>query len=84
MTGTTTCPCCQGNCATQSAWVIETANQTYWDGHFNDARGFTSKIADAVLFSRKQDAETVVSWMLREYLFAIRVAQHVWINGTHK
>jgi hypothetical protein len=67
-----------------SAWVIETANQSYWDGHYANSQGFSDKIDDAVLFSRRQDAEIVINWLLREYAFALRSAQHMWVNGTHK
>lgn len=83
MTNTTTCPCCQGNCAQQGAWVIETANQTYWDGHYTDSKAFSPKVEDAVLFSRREDADVVINWLLQSYAFAVRATYHLWVNGKH-
>ncbi len=84
MTNTKECPCCHADANSKSAWLIETANQTYWNGHYPDARAFTSRFGDAVLFTRKEDAELIIHWLLKEYSFAIRSAQHMWVNGEHK
>lgn len=79
------CPTClASDIATEFAYLIETANGTYWDGSYSSPRGFTNKHDDAIRFTRQSDAYKVIHWLMPEFAFALRVTQHGWSNGVHK
>lgn len=75
------CDGCGQQTMSEFAWLIETANGTYWDGKYTDSRSFSPKIDDAIRFTREQDAQSVIGWIFQSYSFAIRATQHGWING---
>jgi hypothetical protein len=77
-----TCDSCGADTSRECAWLIETPNSTYWDGHFLDGKGFTPKVADAVRFSRFQDAEAVKHWLLGTFAWTLRTAQHCWVDSV--
>jgi len=64
----------------EKAWLIETANQTYWMGRHTDNRGFTPKIDDAIRFSRREDAEVIIHWLMESHCCALRSAEHIWVS----
>lgn len=48
-------------------WVVEGAGSdapTYWDGHDAATPYFTPKIEDALQFSRCEDAQRAINWLL--------------------
>ena len=66
------------------AWVIEDtslANLQYWTGRGAD--GWSFDHADAMRFSRKEDAERALGWIVpaRHYT---RVAEHGWMTPNVK
>lgn len=65
----------------QVAWVIE-ADGAYWDGRHASAAGFDADPNNAVRFVRREDAERVKYWLLKDYAFALRTTEHVWMDGS--
>lgn len=76
------CDGCGQQTPNEFAWLIE-ADGSYFDGRYADSRGFTRDINSAIRFTRREDAETVKHWLLQVHSFALRTAQHGWINGEH-
>ena len=61
------------------AWVIETRSfrePQYWVG--KDIWSVQS--LDAMRFSRQQDAERAMNWMVPQSHFSMRVIEHGWIK----
>jgi hypothetical protein len=77
------CEGCGQQTLNEFAWLIE-GDANYWDGKYADSRGFTRDINNALRFARQQDAEAVKHWLLQAHSFALRTAQHGWINGERK
>lgn len=72
---------------TESAWLIETASGLYWTGKSTErGLGFSEKIDDALRLSRFQDAEVIKYHLIGidPYGFALRCAEHMWIDGLPK
>lgn len=65
----------------ETAWVIETANNTYWDGHGINREHFSEDHNRAIRFARFVDAEVVRCWLLERFKFALRCAEHVWVDS---
>lgn len=64
-------------------WLIETAQNTYWDGkQTGDDANFVAIANDAVRFARFEDAEVVRCWLLEKVNRAqrLRSAEHVFIG----
>jgi hypothetical protein len=60
---------------TQFAWLIENVRlTTYWDGRAPDT--FTRDPNDAVRFSRQEDAERIVHWLMSKEPVVAR--EHGW------
>lgn len=62
------------------AWVIETANNEYWNGKSLDRGSFVADHSAAIRFSRFEDAEIVKYWLLEKMAFALRSSQHGWVE----
>jgi hypothetical protein len=61
---------------TDSAWLIEGAG-VYWCGR--GATDFSPNVDEAVRFSRQEDAERVLHWIIPATTSAVcRTAQHMW------
>lgn len=68
--------------ADESGWLIETAQNTYWDGRqTGDDAVFLPNANEAVRFSRQQDAEVVRCWLLEKTGRSqrLRTAEHMFI-----
>lgn len=63
--------------ATTTGWVIEDAQQGYWDGRRVDS--LTSDHAEAVRFARFEDAERVRCYLVESGRH-FRSVQHVWVD----
>lgn len=64
-------------------WLIETAQNTYWDGkQTGDDANFVASANDAVRFAQFEDAEVVRCWLLEKVNRAqrLRSAEHVFIG----
>lgn len=75
--------CGQSSVERQCSWLIEAANQTYWNGHHTDGRGFDRNVENAIRFTRQEDAAAVLHWLLEPWAWTLRTTLHCWINGTH-
>lgn len=61
------------------AWLIEGAS-VYWGGRSPDY--FVSNIDDAVRFSRYEDADRILGWIIPQQMRILcRVAEHVWVEA---
>lgn len=56
------------------AWLIEVDATTYWDGRALDSFHF---VQDAIRFSRQEDAERIIRWLLKNP--ALKATEHVWL-----
>lgn len=82
------CPECDGTGrtapTTETAWLIESGSRTYWSGH--SATNFTTDNSEACRFSRREDAERVIFWLIAaanpELSKALRASEHVWIGKS--
>ncbi len=70
----------------ERAWLVETGTGLYWTGKSLDRLSFSEKVDEALRLSRFQDAEVIKYRLLgnEPYWFAIRSAEHVWIDNLHK
>jgi hypothetical protein len=65
----------------EDAWLIE-GDGNYWNGEYNDVRGFTRDIDLAVRFARSGDADAVRYGVLKQFAFALRTVQHAWAGSA--
>ncbi len=66
----------------ETGWLIETANQTWWDGKSSEKPYFTHDPSDAIRFARFEDAERAKYWLLRSQMDLVRSTEHAWIDGV--
>lgn|SRR5258708_3892763 len=67
----------------EAGWLIETGDHKYWNGKHANADGFTSDANDAVRFSRFEDSERVIYWLMQDYKVFLVSRQHMWhMNQT--
>lgn len=63
-------------------WLIETGDHKYWNGKRANSDGFTHDPNEAVRFSRFEDSERVIHWLLQEYRVFLVSRQHSWMGGN--
>ena len=63
----------------ETAWLIEYGNGSYWDGR-GEETGMRD-VNDAVRFARREDAERVCHWIVKQRGGA-RVTEHMWLDAT--
>ncbi len=68
--------------AGERGWLIETAQNTYWDGRqIGDDACFVRDANEACRFARFEDAEVVRCWLLEKLQRAqrLRSAEHIFL-----
>lgn len=58
------------------AWLIETSQSSWWSGN-----GYSTDANEAVRFSRKEDAEKVISTALDNEMLALIATEHGWLEA---
>lgn len=71
------------NDKTQFAWLIESGSGTYWDGSFCNDTGFTKDANSAVRFSRGQDADKVIHWLLKDISIGLKAVEHGFMSKDY-
>lgn len=62
-----------------TGWLIETGDHKYWDGRAADSTAFTSDHLEAVRFSRREDADRVIHWLLQKFNVFLVAREHSWM-----
>lgn len=63
----------------ETGWLIENANQEWWDGKQTGIRAkFTKDSYYAIRFARSGDAEIARCYLLEPITHLLRVTEHMW------